>query len=58
MAWFGNSKAHAEAGRLGGKNQGKHNNPANWANNKKSAAKAGRKGGLVGKKSNEIKTIN
>ena len=31
---------------LGGKSQGKHNNPANFANNPKLAALAGRKGGL------------
>jgi uncharacterized protein len=45
MAWYGNSEAHARAGRKGGKAQGKHNNPANFANDPDKAKKAGRKGG-------------
>ena len=47
MAWFGNSKAHAEAGRKGGKAQGKRNNPGNFANDREKAKRAGRKGGSV-----------
>ncbi len=54
MAWFGNSEAHARAGRLGGKAQGKRNNPSNWANDREGAARAGKKGGLH-KPSNPIK---
>jgi len=46
MAWYGNSKGHAESGRKGGKAQGKRNNPGNFANDRKKAARAGRKGGL------------
>jgi general stress protein YciG len=45
MSWYGNSKAHADAGRKGGKSQGKHNNPGNFANNPDRARIAGRKGG-------------
>ena len=44
MAWYGDSKAHAEAGRKGGKAQGKHNNPGNFANDLEKAIRAGRKG--------------
>lgn len=50
MAWHGNSKAHAAAGRLGGLKQGKHNNPANFANDIKKAKRAGKIGGAKGKK--------
>lgn len=46
MAWRGDSKGHAEAGRKGGKNQGKHNNPGNFANNPQRAREAGKKGGI------------
>ena len=45
MAWRGDSKGHAEAGRKGGKKQGKHNNPGNFANNPERARAAGKKGG-------------
>lgn len=45
MAWYGDSKAHAAAGRLGGKAQGKRNNPGNFANDREKAKRAGRKGG-------------
>lgn len=45
MAWFGDSKGHAEAGRKGGKAQGKRNNPGNFANDREKAKRAGRKGG-------------
>lgn len=45
MAWKGNSEGHAAAGRIGGKKQGKHNNPANFANNKDLARRAGSLGG-------------
>jgi general stress protein YciG len=45
MAWFGDSKGHAEAGRKGGKSQGKRNNPGNFANDREKAKRAGRKGG-------------
>lgn len=45
MAWYGNSRGHAKAGRIGGKNQGRHNNPGNFANDPKKASRAGKKGG-------------
>ncbi|MBX4187134.1 MAG: hypothetical protein KW802_02670 [Candidatus Doudnabacteria bacterium] len=45
MAWYGNSKGHAEAGRKGGKAQGKKNNPGNFANDREKAKRAGQKGG-------------
>ncbi len=45
MAWYGDSKAHAEAGQKGGKAQGKRNNPGNFANDLKKASRAGRIGG-------------
>lgn len=45
MAWYGNKKAHAIAGSKGGKNQGKHNNKANFANDVKKAKRAGKIGG-------------
>jgi len=45
MAWYGDSKGHAEAGRKGGKAQGKRNNPGNFANDREKAKRAGRKGG-------------
>jgi general stress protein YciG len=45
MAWYGNSQGHAKAGRLGGKSQGKTNNPGNFANDPQKARRAGRKGG-------------
>lgn len=45
MAWYGDSRGHAKAGRLGGKAQGKNNNPGNFANDQKKARRAGRKGG-------------
>lgn len=49
--WFGNSKGHAEAGRLGGRSQGKENNPGNFANrDKKEVVAAGRKGGASSNK--------
>jgi general stress protein YciG len=50
MSWFGNSKGHAEAGRLGGKAQGHKNNKANFANDKKKASRAGKVGGKVSKR--------
>ena len=34
-----------EAGRKGGRSQGKENNPGNFANNPQKASEAGRKGG-------------
>lgn len=43
--WFGDSKRHAEAGRLGGKAQGKKKNPGNFANDREKAKRAGQKGG-------------
>lgn len=43
--WFGDSEGHARAGRLGGKAQGKKNNPGNFANDRQKARKAGHKGG-------------
>lgn len=52
MSWFGDSKKHAEAGRKGGKAQGKHNNKANFANDRRKAKRAGRIGGS--KKRKEI----
>jgi general stress protein YciG len=45
MAWYGDSKGHAEAGRKGGKAQGKKNNPGNFANDREKAKRAGQKGG-------------
>lgn len=45
MSWFGNSKAHAEAGRKGGKAQGWKTNPANFRNDIKKAKRAGKIGG-------------
>lgn len=45
MAWYGDSKGHAAAGRKGGKSQGKRNNPGNFANDPEKAKRAGRKGG-------------
>ena len=45
MAWYGNPKGHAEAGRKGGKSQGKRSNPGNFANDVEKARRAGRKGG-------------
>lgn len=43
---FANDRARAaEAGRVGGQNQGKANNPGNFANDRGKAAAAGRKGG-------------
>lgn len=45
MAWYGNSEGHAKAGRIGGKKQGKKNNPANFANDPEKAKRAGAKGG-------------
>ncbi|HTL39193.1 MAG TPA: KGG domain-containing protein [Methylomirabilota bacterium] len=50
MAWFGDSKAHAEAGRKGGKAQGKHNNSGNFANDPEKASRAGKKGGSASPK--------
>lgn len=47
MAWYGDSAAHARAGRIGGKKQGKKNNPGNFANDLKKARRAGKKGGLA-----------
>ena len=47
MAWYGDSKGHAEAGRKGGKAQGKRNNPGNFANDREKARRAGKKGGSV-----------
>ena len=46
--WHGDSKGHANAGRKGGKAQGKRNNPGNFANDREKAKRAGRKGGSVG----------
>lgn len=48
MAWYGDSKGHASAGRKGGKAQGKRNNPGNFANDREKAKRAGRKGGSAG----------
>jgi hypothetical protein len=45
MAWYGDSKGHADAGRKGGKAQGKKNNPGNFANDRDKAKRAGKKGG-------------
>lgn len=45
MAWYGDSKGHAEAGRKGGRAQGKRNNPGNFANDREKARLAGRRGG-------------
>ncbi len=45
MAWYGDSRGHAEAGRKGGKAQGKRNNPGNFANDREKARLAGKKGG-------------
>ncbi|OGE88915.1 MAG: hypothetical protein A3J07_04360 [Candidatus Doudnabacteria bacterium RIFCSPLOWO2_02_FULL_49_13] len=45
MAWYGDSKGHAEAGRKGGKAQGQRNNPGNFANDREKAKRAGQKGG-------------
>jgi general stress protein YciG len=44
-AWYGDSKGHAEAGRKGGKSQGKRTNPGNFANDRDKAKRAGQKGG-------------
>lgn len=44
--WFGDSKRHADAGRLGGKAQGKRKNPGNFANDREKAKRAGHKGGM------------
>jgi len=54
MAWYGNSKQHAEAGRLGGRAQGKRNNPGNFANDVEKARRAGRKGGAISTKKSPI----
>jgi general stress protein YciG len=51
MAWFGDSKAHAAAGRKGGKAQGKKTNPGNFANDREKARRAGKKGGSAPKTS-------
>ncbi len=53
MAWYGDSKGHAEAGRKGGKAQGKKNNPGNFANDREKAKRAGRKGGSASSNSRE-----
>lgn len=45
MAWYGDSKGHAEAGRKGGRAQGKKNNPGNFANDPEKARRAGKKCG-------------
>ncbi len=37
--------SHEEAGRKGGRSQGKENNPGNFANDREKAREAGRKGG-------------
>jgi general stress protein YciG len=43
---FANDRRRAaEAGRIGGQRQGRHNNPGNFANDRAKAAEAGRKGG-------------
>jgi general stress protein YciG len=47
MSWTGDKSrtgmTHAKAGAMGGKKQGKHNNPANFANDPKKAQEAGKK---------------
>lgn len=43
--WHGDPQRHAQAGRIGGRSQGKENNPGNFANNPQRAREAGRKGG-------------
>lgn len=43
MSWFGNKEGHQRAGRLGGLNQGKHNNKGNFANDRQKARRAGKK---------------
>lgn len=48
--WYGNSAGHARAGRLGGKAQGRKNNPGNFANDRKKAARAGKIGGSAKRK--------
>lgn len=54
MAWFGDPKGHAKAGRKGGKAQGKKNNPGNFANDREKAKRAGAKGGgAIGNKRNK-----
>jgi len=53
MAWYGDSKGHAEAGRKGGKAQGKRNNPGNFANDRDKAKRAGQKGGSAGRDNRE-----
>lgn len=53
MAWYGDSKAHAETGRKGGKAQGKKTNPGNFANDVEKARRAGTIGGSHGGKNSE-----
>jgi general stress protein YciG len=54
MAWYGNSKAHATAGSLGGKAQGRFSNPGNFANDVEKARRAGRKGGAISTKKSPV----
>lgn len=49
-SWFGNSKAHATAGRLGGKAQGHKTNPGNFRNDINKAKRAGKIGGSTKRK--------
>ena len=53
MSWFGNSAAHAAAGRIGGTKQGRKTNPGNFANDREKAKRAGAKGGKAGRKDRE-----
>lgn len=55
MAWFGDSKGHSRAGKIGGKAQGKKTNPGNFANDRAKASRAGKKGGsFYGKRNKAI----
>jgi general stress protein YciG len=40
-----NAERRREIASLGGRSQGKQNNPGNFANNRRKAVEAGRKGG-------------